>query len=292
MAEVGIDLRIKGNEIVFVYRTKQYQIRSHPSEPCTFICEGDKVLHTLHSGFETSVIMKMIMKDKSFASSNGHLIGYEMIREIFAATIDSGRPDMDFSLAEDLAVNRRDKRMANFERIENLYHEERKRKKEEAKVVRPVNSPKDGRAAEKSNTFIFRGETERDFYLVFSQAHDFEEYTHDRHEDSAPQGPPLGYILVAKDYESDWIAYRKYYLGWFVVVAPVASRFLKGFSDPHWKVIKDNTHNEMNKYVIFERPDGSICGKTCMTELDIADSMEEYQKMSEEEISEMCYSSE
>ncbi len=31
-----------------------------------------------------------------------------------------------------------------------------------------------------------------------------------------------------KDYDTNWMAYRNFYLGWKVVISPVAERFIKG----------------------------------------------------------------
>lgn len=44
------------------------------------------------------------------------------------------------------------------------------------------------------------------------------------------------------------------------IMAPVSSQFVKGFNDPHWKVLKDNTSAELSgiKYVVFQNPEGKI----------------------------------
>ena len=257
MYEVGLDLRIKEGKIIFSYHGKNYEIRSHPYEPCTYICQGEEILHTLHSGFETCEIEKMILKDKQFSSVDSKMIGRDSLLQIFAATIDDGRADLDFGYAERLGEKRQNAQKAS------------------------------------QKSYIYRGELRRDFQLAFTQAHELEEY-HYRigPEENEEPATPMGVIIVPKDYENSWITEKPYFLDWKIVVAPVSSQFVKGFNDPHWKVLKDNTSAAMNKYVIFQNPEGKIVATTPLTELHIADSLEEYLAMPTKKVESMCYCSE
>lgn len=353
MYEVGLDIRIKQGKVILRYNTIEYEIRSHPNEPCTYICKDGTILHTLHNGFEVEQIEKMILRDKQFKSVTGKMIGYELLRDILASVIDDGRPDVSFDYAEQLGIHRGEKRQATQAHIDELHQKDMMermthRANENTKNVENVETPTvkdDGQerkrpidfniveacrkgflcgesSNEKWNSFslsqvemnlteaiqsgwmvenqrmkkyIYRGETERDFYLAFSKAHDLEEF-HLRIGDEEAEKPdkPMGIIIVPKDYENEWIAKLDYYLDWLVMVAPVASQFVKGFSNPHWKVLKDNTNAESSgcKYVIYQNPEGKIVGDTPLTELDIADSLEEYEAMSAEEVESMCYRSE
>lgn len=259
MYEVGLDLRIKNGEIIFSYHAKDYAIRSHPYEPCTYICQDGAILHTLHSGFETSEIEKMILKDKQFRSVDSRMIGRDALLQILAATIDDGRSELDFGYAE---------RLGELRQIGQQAHQRH---------------------------YIYRGETRRDFHLTFTQAHELEEY-HYRIGPEADEEPaiPLGEIIVPKDYENCWITEHPYFLDWKIVVVPVSSQFVKGFNDPHWKVLKDNTSAKLSgkKYVVFQHPEGRIVARTPLTELHIADSLEEYLAMPAEKVESMCYRSE
>ncbi len=144
-----------------------------------------------------------------------------------------------------------------------------------------------------SSKFFYRGETEREFFLVFSTAHDFDEYyIRVGEEEGIEPKKPLGTIIVPKEYESCWITQQHYYLDWEVVVAPVEGRFIKGYNYPYWKLLKDNTNAEINKHAIFLDPEGRVFATTPLTELVIAETLEEYQQMSEEKVRSMCYCSE
>lgn len=144
-------------------------------------------------------------------------------------------------------------------------------------------------------TFIYRGEGEREFELIFMMAYDYDEY-YIRTEDELKEEPsePMGTIIVAKDFENSWIASMRYFFDWEVVIAPVASRFLKDYDAPHWRLLLDNSDAELSgyKYTIYESPSGEIIGETCLTQLHIADSLAEYETMSREQIARMCYASE
>lgn len=146
-----------------------------------------------------------------------------------------------------------------------------------------------------SNKFFYRGEAEREFYLVFTTAHDLDEY-YIRVGDEKGIEPekPLGTILVPKEYENCWITEHRYYLDWEVVVVPVEGKYIKGYNYPYWKLLKDNTNAELSgyKHALFLDPEGRVFATTPLTELVIAETFEEYQQMSEEQVKSLCYRSE
>ena len=147
----------------------------------------------------------------------------------------------------------------------------------------------------KSNKFFYRGEAEREFYLVFSTAHDLDEYyIRVGDEEGIEPEKPLGTIIVPKEYENCWITEHRYYLDWEVVVAPVEGKYIKGYNNPYWKLLKDNTNAEPSgyKHAIFLDPEGRVFATTPLTELVIAETLEEYLQMSEEKVKSMCYCSE
>ncbi len=146
-----------------------------------------------------------------------------------------------------------------------------------------------------SSKFFYRGETEREFYLVFSTAHDLDEYyIRVGDEEGIEPEKPLGTIIVPKEYENCWITQQRYYLDWEVIVAPVEGKYIKGYNDPYWKLLKDNTGAELSgyKHAIFLDPEGRVFATTPLTELVIAETLEEYLQMSEEEVKSLCYRSE
>ncbi len=146
-----------------------------------------------------------------------------------------------------------------------------------------------------SSKFFYRGEAEREFFLVFSAAHDLDEYyIRVGDEEGIEPEKSLGTIIVPKEYENCWITRQRYYLDWEVVVAPVEGKYIKGYNDPYWKLLKDNTDAEPSgyKYALFQDPEGRVFATTPLTELVIADTLEEYQQMSEEKVRSMCYCSE
>ena len=146
-----------------------------------------------------------------------------------------------------------------------------------------------------SSKYFYHGEAEREFFLVFSTSHDLDEY-HIRvgEEEGIDPEKPLGTIIVPKEYENSWIASRRYYLDWEVVVAPVEGKYIKGYNYPYCKLLKDNTDAEPSgyKHAIFQDAEGRIIATTPLTELVIAETLEEYQQMSEDKVVSMCYCSE
>lgn len=73
--------------------------------------------------------------------------------------------------------------------------------------------------------YIYRGENEKDFFLAF--VHNVRcDYRKEPTDDSVVD-LPYGTIVVPKDYDTSWMAYRNFYLGWKVVIAPVAEKYIK-----------------------------------------------------------------
>lgn len=303
MYEIGLDLRIKGGKIVLTYRGEEYVIRSNPREPDIYICQNDVILHTLRNGFFTEQIEKMIIRDKEFKSATGCMIGREQLSDILASTIDDGRDSLTFGYAEELGRQRSNKRHERWERNYQLRLEEETIRRKEVRGMKTNEKPnvtnKYDYSSNKffymSNLFFYRGEAEREFYLVFSTAHDLDEYyIRVGDEEGVEPEKPLGTIIVPKEYENCWITRQRYYLDWEVVVVPVEGRFIKGYNNPYWKLLKDNTNAEPSgyKYTLFQDPEGRVFATTPLTELVIADTLEEYQQMSEEKVRSMCYCSE
>lgn len=143
--------------------------------------------------------------------------------------------------------------------------------------------------------YFFHGESEREFYLTFTMAHDLDEYYIRVGEEKGMEpDESLGNIIVPKEYENSWIANLRYYLDWEIVIAPVAGKYIKGFNNPYWKLLKDNTNAALSgyKHAIFQDPEGRIIATTPLTEFQIAETLEEYLRKSEEEVRKMCYRSE
>lgn len=143
--------------------------------------------------------------------------------------------------------------------------------------------------------YFFHGESEREFYLTFTMAHDLDEYYIRVGEEKGMEpDESLGNIIVPMEYENSWIANLRYYLDWEIVIAPVAGKYIKGFNNPYWKLLKDNTNAALSgyKHAIFQDPEGRIIATTPLTEFQIAETLEEYLRKSEEEVRKMCYRSE
>ncbi|MCQ2233430.1 MAG: hypothetical protein MJZ24_01660 [Paludibacteraceae bacterium] len=425
MYEIGLDLRIKSGKIILRYGGQEYEIRSNPREPDIYICQDDKILQTVRNGFYTEQIEKMIMRDKEFRSATSSMIGRELLSDILACAIDNGSDSLTFDYVEQLGRQRSDNRSENWERNNQLHHDEFSLRRKETldmgknenskastptkssiftrlthSVARERKSPGDmitdgvlaygvnvgrflfnegkivvyaisnlphigvsdvfmtyqitkdsykalqkmsekngiptpavpaslteschieflcGESAYcKRNTFtleevnmeqvdvlnkydnmsskyFYHGETEREFFLVFSTSHDPDEYyIRVGDEEGIEPEEPLGTIIVSKEYENSWIAQHRYFLDWEVVVVQVEGKHIKGYNDPFCKLLKDNTDAELSgyKHAIFQDAEGRIIATTPLTELVIAESLEEYQHMSEEKIRSMCYCSE
>lgn len=142
--------------------------------------------------------------------------------------------------------------------------------------------------------FIYRGENERFFFLAFIKSVGEEniEFPADDGTECEPEsGEALGLIIVAKDYEGEWIARQKWYLGWKIVLLQDASSCVEGFSDPHWTVLEDHADSDdfSKEYIIYRSPDGEVVADTLSGSVVIAPSVDVYDAMSHEEVESLCY---
>lgn len=135
---------------------------------------------------------------------------------------------------------------------------------------------------------IYLGEDERAFYLAFLRSVTLDDIATDDPDDDEEQDPPCGVVVVPKDYESCWLAGRKSYLGWKVVLAPVAKELVEGYDpDARWTLLKEaelTTGASGTSYFVFRRPDGKVLVETLSGEAVIAESVGEYESLTSDEL--------
>jgi len=73
--------------------------------------------------------------------------------------------------------------------------------------------------------YVYNGKNEKDFYLEF--IHNVRCDLFREPSDDSEVNEPYGVIVVPKDYDTNWIAYRNFYLGWEIVIAPITEQFIK-----------------------------------------------------------------
>lgn len=70
--------------------------------------------------------------------------------------------------------------------------------------------------------YVYNGKNEKDFYTEFIHNVRCDWYKDPTDDNEVDE--PYGVIIVPKDYDTCWMAYRKNYLGWEVSISPVAKQ--------------------------------------------------------------------
>lgn len=147
--------------------------------------------------------------------------------------------------------------------------------------------------------YIYRGENPREFELAFLKNVGLDSVSF-RGSDGTegipgdyPTDDPFGVIIIPKDFEDCWLADLHFYMDWKVVVASAPRQFVKGYNDDRrWILLRDSHLKKLSDfaYQIYRDPDGRVIAETmCAGEYPLADSVEEFERMSEDELESVIY---
>lgn len=92
----------RGKDVLFVYNGVEYELGDHPFEPCTYIKKDGKIICTLHNAFTVYDLPEWFADGKSLQGIDGKEYDETAFCKVLAASIDSGRTDMDFPFAAGL----------------------------------------------------------------------------------------------------------------------------------------------------------------------------------------------
>lgn len=100
-------LNLSSDEVTYTYKNEIYQLYSHPYEPCLYLYRGDELVCTLHNAYNPEELVKAFSAGETVKTNYGKDYDKEYDEEgfckVLAAALDSGRGDMDFFYAAQLA---------------------------------------------------------------------------------------------------------------------------------------------------------------------------------------------
>jgi hypothetical protein len=97
-------LKREGDRIIFVHKGVTYDLSDHPYEPCTYIRLDGKIVCTLHNAFTVYDLPEWFAEGKKLKAINGKEYDEEGFCKVLAASIESGRSEMDFPFAARLVT--------------------------------------------------------------------------------------------------------------------------------------------------------------------------------------------
>lgn len=88
---------------VFVHGGVVYELTSHPYEPCMHVRRGGEIIHVLHNAFDAHDLPERLEGGGTLRGIDGRDYDEAAFCAVLAATLESGRYEMDFSFAAALA---------------------------------------------------------------------------------------------------------------------------------------------------------------------------------------------
>lgn len=91
------------DKVIFTYAGKAYELRSHPYEPCLYICENDEMIKILHNAFEAYDLVSRFEDGETLTGPDGKVYDEDSFCKVLVAAISDSRYEMNWTFADRLA---------------------------------------------------------------------------------------------------------------------------------------------------------------------------------------------
>ena len=94
----------KNGKIIFSHTDGEYELRSHPYEPCLYIYKGDEMIKILHNAFEVYNLPSIFDSHGTVRAIDGRDYDREAFCKVLVAAINDERYEMNWTFAARLVV--------------------------------------------------------------------------------------------------------------------------------------------------------------------------------------------
>lgn len=101
----GYGLENIGNKVIFTCKGKEYELRSHPYEPCLYIYSKNEMIKILHNAFEVYDLVDRFEAGETEIGPDGSEYDKESFCKVLAAALNDERYEMNWTFAAKLADN-------------------------------------------------------------------------------------------------------------------------------------------------------------------------------------------
>ncbi|MCQ2555171.1 MAG: hypothetical protein MJ171_05930 [Clostridia bacterium] len=92
-------------KITFSYADGEYELRSHPYEPCLYIFKDDEMIKILHNAFDVYDLPSIFEAGETVRAINGKDFDEETFCSVLIAAINDTHYEMDWPFAAELVKN-------------------------------------------------------------------------------------------------------------------------------------------------------------------------------------------
>lgn len=91
-----------GDKVTFTYKAEEYELRSHPYEPCLYIFRNDEMVKILHNAFEADDLVERFEAGETETGPDGSEYDRESFCKVLAAALNNERYEMNWTFAAKL----------------------------------------------------------------------------------------------------------------------------------------------------------------------------------------------
>ena len=88
--------------LFFSYTDCEYELRSHPYEPCLYIYRDDEMIKVLHNAFDVYDLPSIFDSGETVKAIDGSDLDEEAFCRVLIAAINGKRCEMDWTFAAEL----------------------------------------------------------------------------------------------------------------------------------------------------------------------------------------------
>lgn len=89
-------------KIIFSYADGEYELRSHPYEPCLYICKDDETIKILHNAFEVYDLPEIFDSNETVRAIDGKDFDKDAFCKALVAAINDKHYEMNWTFAANL----------------------------------------------------------------------------------------------------------------------------------------------------------------------------------------------
>lgn len=100
-----MDYKLENREerVIYVCDEKEYELRSHPYEPCLYIYKNDEMIKILHNAFEVYDLVEIFEAGETVTGPDSKTFDQESFCKVLSASISDSRYEMNWTFAARLA---------------------------------------------------------------------------------------------------------------------------------------------------------------------------------------------
>ena len=95
-------IKSKNGKIVYSHTDGEYELRSHPFEPCLYIYRGEEMIKVLHNAFDVYELPAIFDAGETVRAINGKDFDEEAFCKVLIAAINDKHYEMDWTFAAGL----------------------------------------------------------------------------------------------------------------------------------------------------------------------------------------------